>query len=158
MNFNTPLTESDVEKHEKVVKSFISNDRKNAIKLELQSLVDDQLYELENWASDYIENAAADKAKRYLNRLIKGDEDAAKELFECGDGSRYASTGYNKGEAWAKVIHEKLYTSSSVELRKLIVEEFSDLLKTERIKDLESIVAGLEKQNKELIKKMDCGW
>ena len=103
----------------------------------------------ESLASD-INAEAANRAERLLLKVLKGNEDAAKALFKCGnDGNRRKAYGPT-GRPWAQVIHGHLYQSSAVELRSAIVEAHSELLKDERIKDLEAAVEGLSAQLKKL--------
>ncbi len=111
----------------------------------------DQLYRgLEQSLASDINGEAAIRAENLLMKLLRGNEDAAQALFKCGnDGNRRRAYGPT-GRPWAQVIHGHLYQSSAVELRAAIVEAHSELLKDERIKDLEAAVEGLSAQLKKM--------
>jgi|14BtaG_2_1085337.scaffolds.fasta_scaffold40480_3 hypothetical protein len=130
-----------------VAKTYLTEARKEAIKKELIGLVDDEYYYLETEAANFILNTAVDHSNKFLRRVMQGDGMAAKELLGQKYGcDRYVRGGYNEGEPWAKLIHGKLHEPDGVKLRREIVEAFPDLLKDERVLDLESVVDGLTRQ------------
>lgn len=134
-----------------VAKEFIDKGRKEQIKSVVEQLVEDEFDRLEEYADEYISQVAAHRAERFLERVLKGDDDAAMELL--GDkrgGSRYRQMGYDDGKPWARLIHGRLFESGGVALRRQIVEAHAELLRNERIADLESVVEGLTQQVREL--------
>ena len=133
-----------------VVKSYLTPAKKKGIAQEIQNLFDDLYQDMEMYAADFIVGVAAERTKAFLNQVLQGDENAAAKLFEIGESSRYVGFGYDAGKPWAKLIHNKLFTLSAVELRRKLVEAHADLLSNERIKDLEAIVEGLTLQIKNL--------
>lgn len=100
----------------------------------------------DNLASD-LNDEVAKRAENLLMKVLRGDEDAAKALFKCGSGRREAY-GPNTGRPWAKLINGHLHQTPAVEFRAAIVEAHSELLKDERILDLEAAVEGLKAQLK----------
>jgi len=93
-----------------------------------------------------LQEVAVERAKDLLDAVLKGDEQAAAALFECGDSGRYIQIGYDKGKPYACSIHGKLHLTPVQKLRQALVEKHADLLKNERILDLESQVEGLRLQ------------
>jgi hypothetical protein len=128
-------------------KQFIEQGRKEQIKKEVEQLVDDEFARLEEYADEYISDVAADRAERFLKRVLEGDEDAAMALLGDAKGSsRYRQIGCNKESPWSYLINGRLFETSGVTLRRRIVESHAELLRSERIKDLESVVEGLTEQ------------
>lgn len=132
-------------------KDFIAQERMKQIKSVIEQLVDDEFERLTEYADDFISNTAASRAERFLERVLKGDADAAMALL--GDkmgGSRRRMVGCDEGKPWAHLIHGSLFETSCMELRRSIVEAHPELLRNERIADLESVVEGLSRQVREL--------
>jgi hypothetical protein len=135
-----------------VVEEFIAKGRKEQIKSAVEQLVEDEFERLREYGDEYISQVAAIRAERFLERVLNGDDDAAMALL--GDkhgGSRYRQDGCNHGKPWANLINGRLFESGGVALRRRIVEAHAELLRNERIADLESVVAGLTQQVRELI-------
>jgi F0F1-type ATP synthase delta subunit len=140
---------STAERDEKT-QEFLTAGRKDAVKRVVSEIVDDEFNRLEEYADDFISDTAAKRAEAFLERVLKGDEDAAKSLLGATNSSRYRELGHDKGEPWARLIHGNLFTGDSIELRAKIVEAHAGLIRNERIKDLESIVDGLTQQIRKL--------
>lgn len=132
-----------------VVKEFLSQPTKKELKKTIEGIIDEEFNRLEDYAHDHISQVAADRAERFLERVLKGDEDAAEALL--GDKNGWGRHRMQDGTPWAQLIHGRIFESGSLELRRKIVEAHADLIRNERIKDLESIVEGLTAQ----IKKQD---
>jgi hypothetical protein len=81
-----------------------------------------------------------DMANKAVKALLAGDEKLMRQYLSCRE---YDYTGRDREHA---VIHGTLSEYSPITLRKQIVDAFPDLLKNERILDLESQVASLVKQ------------
>ena len=134
----------------KVVEEFIAKERQEQIKSVIEELVDDEFLRLEDFGDEYISQTAAHRAERFLERVLAGDDDAAMALLGDKSGSsRYMLNGPDKGKPWANIIHGRLFESGGIALRRQIVEAHADLLKNERIADLESVVEGLTAQVRE---------
>lgn len=139
------------DKHSAVTKKFISQGRRKIIQNAIENLVSDEFDRLEDYANEHISDVAAERAERFLERVLNGDNDAAMELLGNHHGSdRYRTGGCDDGKPWANLIHGNLFETSGITLRRKIVEANSDLLKSERIADLESIVEGLSDQVRKL--------
>jgi hypothetical protein len=132
----------------KVVQEFIDQNRKKQIKGVIEELINDEFDRLQEYANEYISHVAADRAEKFLERVLKGDEEAAKQLI--GDGGRYRSSGYDQGKPWASLIHGRLFETDGIKLRRQVAEAHADLIRNERIADLESIVEGLSNQIREI--------
>ncbi len=134
-----------------VAKEFLHENRRKHIKSEIEQLVDEEFDRLEEDADDFISQTAAERAKRFLQRVLNGDGDAAMALL--GDklgGQRYRLVGCDKGNPWARIIHGRLFETVGIAMRKAIVQAHPELLQNERISDLESVVEGLAAQVREL--------
>ena len=135
----------------KEVREFLDQNRKEGIKGEVNQIIDAEFDRLGEYAAEYLSQTAADRAERFLERVLRGDADAAMSLL--GDhhgGSRYRTDGYDKDKPWASLIHGRLFETNVLQLRREIVEAHRDLLESERNKDLQSIVDGLTAQVREL--------
>ncbi len=135
----------------KAAEEFIAEGRKKQIKGVIEELVNDEFDRLEEYANEFISQTAAARAEKFLERVLKGDEDAAMALL--GDkhgGDRYRTLGYNAGKPWASLIHGRVFETDGIDLRKRVVEAHPELLKSERIKDLESVVDGLTQQIRQI--------
>jgi len=131
------------------IDKFVS-DNKGRFKKALDGVFQEVFNEHHDWlegnAPANLRGAAVDRAKKLLEAVLEGNEEAAAALFDCGDSGRYRQIGHDKGEPWACAIHGKLHLTSAQKLRQAIVEKHADLLKNERILDLESQVEGLRLQ------------
>ena len=133
-------------------KSFLEEGRSERIKNEIAEIVEDEFSRLAEYASESISGVAAGRAESFLVSVLNGDDDAAMRLFGDRSGSsRYRTLGCDKGKPWSSLIHGHLFETGGVKLRRKIVEAHQDLLISERVRDLESIVDGLEQQ----VKKQD---
>jgi len=141
----------DGEPHQEKVQEFLSQGSRKKIQDAIKEIVSEEFDRLEDYAGDHITQVAAHRAERFLERVLKGDENAAMALLGDKDGgSRYRGTGWDAEKPWAHLIHGELFTTETVKLRKQIVEAHPELLRSERIKDLESQVEGLSQQVREL--------
>jgi len=134
-------------------------DNKGRFKKALEEVFQDLFNEHHDWLEDNapanLRASAVERAKKLLTAVLEGDEETASALFECGDSGRYRQMGHDKGEPWACAIHGNLHLPKAQKLRQAIVEKHADLLKTERILDLESQVEGLRLQIVEANKRLE---
>jgi hypothetical protein len=133
------------EEAEKVASDYLDDTRKKQVKSAVESIVEDEFYRLEDRAAEFLEATAAQRCEQFLERVLQGDENAAGELIGA-KRHRYRSMGYDEGKPWASVIHGKIFETDIMTIRRKIVEAHPDLLRNERIADLESIVEGLRAQ------------
>jgi len=146
------------------IDKFVSDNKgrfKKALEEVFQEVFDEHHDWLESNAPANIQGAAVERAKKLLTAVLEGDEEAASALFECGDSGRYRQIGWDKGTPYACSIHGKLHLTPRQKLREALVEKHAELLKNERILDLESQVEGLRQQivkaNERLEKLGSCG-
>ena len=125
----------------------LSDRTRERIKDAVGEIIDEKYDELEDNAGYFITTTAANRAEKFLLRVLHGDEDAANVLLG-GESDRYKmSGGYDDGEPWAEMHHGKnLFETSGVELRRKIVEANRDLLMNEVIADRDATIDGLKKQ------------
>lgn len=143
---DTELNDVHEEPDQEPAKTFLTDARKKGIKDELDELYRDMMDEAETWAAEHISAVATDRARKFLERVMAGDEKAASSLFEFGHGSRYRTIGFDEGAPWASLIHGSVFETSAVTLRRKLVETHAESLKDERVKDLEATIEGLSKQ------------
>ena len=138
-------------KHAAATEPFLEQNRAKGIKREIEQLVDDEFERLQEYANTYISDVAAGRAERFLEKVLSGEKDAAMALLSSrGGGDRYQDYGPVPGKPWAELIHGRLFETNGIELRRKIVEANADLIVSERIADLESIVSGLTAQVQKL--------
>lgn len=145
---------------------------------ETRKIIDKRVEEITVSVSDGLESAIKDSlavnlswwvhqmAKYAIDAILKGNEGEMRRYLSCEkrekDGSYAGWTGRSDYDYWGRkredhewhpVIHGKLHEQGAVALRKLIVDAHPDLLKNERILDLEdqvkSLVAQVNKANAE---------
>lgn len=124
---------------------LIPDRNRQKIRDEIADLVELEFDRLESDADYFLTQTAARRAEAFLEKVLEGDDDAAKELLG-GKNDRYRDSGYKKGEPWCSLIHGRLFETGGIALRRQIVEANADLIRNERIADLESIVDGLTQQ------------
>ena len=140
-DYGNEETQAEADRH----KGLLEGNRK-AITAEIEQIVNNEFDRLEKYASEFICQTAAYRAQNYLEKVLAGDEKAAAELLDADHRSRYRQGGYKDGEPWPSLIHGRLFLTRSMELRKAIVEAHADLIRNERIADLEAAVDGLTQQ------------
>jgi len=144
----------DTTPHDAAAKKFLDQRRRDGIRKEIEQILSEEYDKLEEDASEHITRCAASRAEAFLERVLKGDKDAALALINPW-GDRYRASGCDTGEPWAHLIHGRLFQTNTMELREQIVKTHQELFESERIKDLESIVDGLTRQVRELEKSLD---
>ena len=92
----------------------------------------DIAYNLAHWVEGMAENA--------INAILNGDDESMRNYLSCREG------GYDGRGSEHPVIHGKLFETGAIELRRRIVDAHADLLKNERILDLEDQVKSLVAQ------------
>lgn len=134
----------------KAVTYFDSGDGRKHLENLAYELVNKVVDNVKDDLASDVNNEAAERAEKFLQRVLGGDEDAAKALFDCGDQGRFEQYGAHAGRPWPKVYSGSLFQTSAASLRQQLVAAHADLLRSERIKDLEATVEGLRKQIVEL--------
>ena len=136
------------EEKPEIVKAFLDDRSRKQLKKEVGEIIDEEFDRLEEYANDSISDTAAGRAEAFVERVLEGDDDAARVLF-VSRSDRYRTGGYDNGKPWAHLIHGRLFETRGIQLRRKIVEAHADLIRNERIADLESIIEGLEIQIRE---------
>ena len=88
-------------------------------------------------------------AEQAIEAILRGNDEAMRRYLRCEEGFH---TGRDTNHP---VIHGRLFETGAIELRKLIVEAHAELLKSERILDLEDQVRGLVGQVNKLTADID---
>ena len=136
------------EEHD-IAKQFLTEEDQKKFRDEIGEIVEAELdrFVYGDVVNRYISDLAAQRAEAFLAKVLHGKENAAMVLLgDRSGGSRYRDGGYDAGKPWASLIHGRLFETDQIQLRRQIVEAHADLLRSERIKDLESIVDGLTQQ------------
>lgn len=101
---------------------------------------DELEYNLKDSLANQLAGHAQEMAEAAVNSILLGDDDLMRRFLKCTVG------GYTGRDGEHHVIRGELYEQGGIELRKLIVDAHAELLKTERILDLESQVRSLAEQ------------
>ena len=134
-----------------VAQEFLSQGAKKQLKSVIEGIVEEEFDRLREYASEFLSQTAASRAEAFLERVLNGDDDAAMALLgnKLG-GDRCKKFGSDEGQPWVHLIHGKLFETGGIALRRKIVEAHPELLRNERIADLESVVDGLTQQVRKL--------
>lgn len=125
----------------------------------IERITDNVLYNLKDNLASELSCYVNEMAEKTVREMLNGNEDQMRHYLGCKNGywtGRSDSPEYGrKREAheWHSVIHGKLFEQGSIAIRKAVVDANADLLKNERILDLEdqvkSLVAQVNKANAE---------
>lgn len=144
---------------EKAMESFTKQIKDLSAEFEdslIWSLKDNLAYNLASWV--------ADMAERAVEQMLRGNDDQMRRYLSCDkrgeDGQYIGWTGRSDGygrerrpEEQHPVIHGRLFETGAIELRKLVAQANENLIRDERIRDLEdqikSLVAQVNKANSE---------
>lgn len=123
-------------------------DTLKALNKKIQDALSDAQSEFEYWVqSDMAYNIAGNiqhMAESAIEAILNGDENGLRRYLKCEESGNSGRDGKNI------VMYGTLHETGAIELRKQIVNAFPELLKTERILDLESQVNSLVEQNNKL--------
>jgi hypothetical protein len=130
------------------------------------------MWNLKDNLAPFLAEHAADMAQKAVEQILEGNEDQMRRYLSCekrGPDGQYIgwtgrsdapSYGMRQREAheWHPIIHGKLFEQGAVALRKKIVDAHADLLKDERIRDLEDQVKSLVEQNNRMEAEKNRMW
>lgn len=113
------------------------------------SLKDNLAYNLSAWT--------VDMAERALEQMLAGNDDQMRRYLSCDkrgeDGQYICYTGRSDGAFNSRqvadqhpVIHGRLFETGAIELRKKVAQANENLIRDERIRDLEDQVKSLVEQ------------
>lgn len=115
---------------------------------------DTLLWRLREDMPSQLASVARQAAERMIESVLAGDEKELRRWLNCDSGAYTGRAGegyYAHSQAEAHpMIHGKLFEQGAVLLRKQIVEAHADLLKNERILDLEDQLRSVTLQYQKL--------
>ncbi len=115
-----------------------------ALKKKAQNVADEFVDSVSYWITDsmsyHLAQYVVDMANRAIEYMLAGNEEMFRRYLKCERG------GWTGRDREHPVIHGRLSEPDSFATRKALCETFPDLLKNERILDLEDQVASLVKQ------------
>ncbi len=126
----------------------------------LEQAQDDLVYRLKDNLAGHLSAWVEEMAQRTVEQLLAGNEHQMRRYLGCDKGQWSGRSTEDGGwgrkrlpEEWHSVIHGRLFETGTLALRKQIVDAHSELLKSQRILDLEdqvmSLVAQIGKLNRE---------
>ena len=101
-------------------------------------------YNLARWVEGMAETA--------ITAMLEGDDERMRKALSCQEGHW---TGRDRDHP---IIHGKLFETGAIELRKKVVEAHAELLKTQRVLDLEDQVKSLVQQVNKANHEKDQMW
>lgn len=108
------------------------------------------LWRLREDMPGHLAAVARDAAAKAIEAVLNGDEQELRRWLSCDSGAYTGRAGegyYARSQIEAHpIIHGKLFEQGAVLLRKRIVDAHAELLKTERILDLEDQLASVTLQ------------
>lgn len=129
-----------------LLKSAMPEEVMNVARRQIDDVFDEISDRFWRWVKDNMADELAgyarDMAKEIIEAIIAGDEDGLRRLLRCKEGGY---TGRD-GDHFVSDNDGKLYEVHALQMRRRIVDAYPDLLKNERILDLEDQVRGLVKQ------------
>lgn len=126
-----------------------------------ESIADDIEWNLKDNLASRLSYHVAGMAERVINALLDGNEAEMIRWLQCDKrGWTGRSDGYSTKaiEQQHPVIHGRLFEQGCVLLRKRIADAHSELIKNERILDLEDQVKSLVAQNNKLEHEKERAW
>lgn len=139
-----PLTDADTDTLNDDVDKLLTDGVLKALKKAAEDALypvwDNAVEALKSDTGSNYHDAARRAAAAMLDRVLDGDEDAARNLFEMTyDASRHHH-----------LIRGHIHEPTGVKLRRMLVEAHADLLRDARIKDLEALVGNTTEENRNL--------
>jgi lipid II:glycine glycyltransferase (peptidoglycan interpeptide bridge formation enzyme) len=154
MDNNDPNKEL-ADKLRAALESAISEDTMKEVKKKTDEILDtidgDLNYRLKNDLAPNLSAFVVEMAQNTVEQLLAGNEDQMRRYMGC---QQHRWNGRSDGDTWHpkpihewhSVIHGRLFEQGHLAVRKAIVEAHSELLKNERILDLEDQVKSLVEQ------------
>ena len=107
------------------------------------------VWRLQDDLHGHLANKVREFATRAIEAVLNGNEDELRRWLACGKRSWTGRGTYANGESVHSVHDGKLFETGALQLRKKIVEAHPQLLRDERVLDLEDqLQALLQKLNK----------
>lgn len=157
------LNEEVSEALRRALAAGLSDDAVKALTKKVEDITifieDDIMYRLKDDMAPNLVSFVEEMAQRTVECLLEGNADQMRRYLSCekrdSDGQYIGWTGRFNPGAWGArqhvvdqhpIIHGKLFEQGCVRLRRDIVNAHADLLKNERILDLEDQVRSLVEQ------------
>lgn len=142
------IDENLVEELDGFLENLLDENSKKKIKKEIDNLLyiieGDLEYELLERLRNSLSDHTRKMAENAIDAILNGDENRLRQYLSCHE---YGWTGRDADHS---VIHGTLFETGAIALRKKIVDAYPELLKNERILDLEAQIKSLVEQvNKE---------
>lgn len=138
------IDESLVEELDGFLENLLDDNSKKKIKKEIDNLLyiieGDLEYELLERLRNSLSDHTRKMAENAIDAILNGDEDRLRQYLSC---TEYGWTGRDTDHS---VIHGTLFETGAIALRKKIIDAYPDLLKNERILDLEAQLNSVIKQ------------
>lgn len=132
---------------------------KKKLSQELNPIWENAVNEVLEGASESVSRVASDRAKKFLEAVLAGDANAAKNLFGLSGFTGRERDRNNRGlSGLGPVFHGEIFESEPIKLRRQLVETHADLLRNARIDDLEDQVEAMRAQIAKLQKEIDTRW
>ena len=125
---------------------------KKQLKNILYDLESDIEYTLKDGMAELLADWTQRMADEAINKMLEGEDETMRRYLRCQEN------GYTGRGREHPVIHGKLSELGAIALRKQIVDAHADLLKTQRILDLEDQVRSLVEQVNKEAKRADDFW
>ena len=126
-----------------LVGKALSGDAEKHLKKKCQDITDDIYgyieYQLKDDLTANLASLVQQMVDKAITALLNGDEELMRQYLACQE---YGYTGRQDMERFI-VIHGILQEHEPLVLRRKLVDRYADILKTERILDLEAQVAAL---------------
>lgn len=139
-----PVGKYDYDYREKLRAMFeagLDDDTAKRVRKAVSDLTDEIAYGIDWWLKDELAGSLSgyieDQANRAIEAMLAGNVEMFRRYLGCPTG------GYTGRDHKHDVIHGHLFETGGIDARKRLVEAFTDLIKDERILDLESQVAAL---------------
>lgn len=138
------IDENLVEELDDFLVNLLDDNSKKKIKKEIDNLLyiieGDLEYELLERLRSSLSGHTREMAEKAIDAILNGDENRLRQYLSCYE---YSYTGREHNH---EVIHGTLFETGAIALRKKIVDAYPELLKNERILDLEAQLNSVIKQ------------
>ena len=144
LNENKILIERVRESIQSAFTDVVIDDAKKKVAEAAATLESSLEYFMKESLADCLADHIAEMAGRSINAILEGNEEEPRQYLS---GADHQWTGRDRNH---QVIHRELFEYGALALRKQIVDAYPELLKSERILDLESQLAAVVKENNKL--------
>ncbi len=145
------------DKMRELIEGALPDDIQKRLAKQAKDLFVDAADQLEWWIKDELSSQLAgyvqDMADSAIKSMLEGNEDMFRRYLWCEKGGGW--TGRDRDHP---VIHGRLSEASCIETRRKLCDTFPEVLKTERVLDLEDQVRSLVEQVSKLEREKNEMW